>query len=233
GIAHLFAKRTRDGVERHTTAALLTIPEVDTLAALRGRQGSTLMPELRKAWSGEGLGFAYADPAKRLPVEAFTYRLCVLLGVQPGRAEVLFEDEDGGTPQRLLWVPTVDPSMPDEVPDDPPMLSWKYPAWPIASIDGKAVLPICDEAVSTIRKARLERVRGNGEALDGHALLTRLKIAAVLGLLDGRAEVIDDDWRIAGRIMVISDRTREAAKAALVRKQKDADLARGRRDGRR
>src|SRR5699024_4530978 len=39
GIAHLFAKRTRDGVERHTTAALLTIPEVDTLAALRGRQG--------------------------------------------------------------------------------------------------------------------------------------------------------------------------------------------------
>ena len=38
-----------------------------TKAALKGRQASALFPELRKAWKGESLGFAYADPTGHYP----------------------------------------------------------------------------------------------------------------------------------------------------------------------
>jgi hypothetical protein len=33
--------------------------------------------------------------------------------------------------------------------------------------------------------------------MDGHALLTRLKIAAALGLFDGRPEVDAEEWQLA------------------------------------
>jgi Bifunctional DNA primase/polymerase, N-terminal len=121
GIAHLFARRVRPKgqpsyVERIREAVLLKASEVDALTALDARQGSTLFSELRKGWSGEELGFAYADPDKRLPIEERTYRLCMLIGVQPERAGVLLGDVEGGLPQRLLWLPAVDPQAPEVPP---------------------------------------------------------------------------------------------------------------------
>ena len=53
---------------------------------------------------------------------------------------------------------------------------------------------------AVIDKVRLDQLRsGNGHTLDSHSLLARLKVAAALGLLDGRIEVNDDDWQLAGR----------------------------------
>ena len=64
----------------------MTAAEVDTLAALHRRQASTLLPELRKAWMGDALGFAYVDKEKRLTLARHSYRLCLVVGIQPERA---------------------------------------------------------------------------------------------------------------------------------------------------
>jgi len=229
GIAHLFMHRVKGEPKQHTEAAMLSVAEVDTLAGLKHRQGSTLMPELRKAWMGEPLGFAYADPAKRLPVRAHKYRLNLLVGVQPTRAAVLVDDADGGTPQRLVWMPTTDSAMPDDTPDPPGRIIWKPPTWPAQNTDTNwlSVLDVCHEATSTIRVAHLARQRGQGDALDGHALLCRLKVAAALGILAGRADVTDEDWRLAGLIMRQSDHTRTLVVDRLRAKQQQANVAQG------
>lgn len=111
GIPHLFAEREKQEksgkfrVVRTRSSVLFHVPEVDSLTALGNRQGATLLPQLRKAWSGEPLGFAYADANKAIPLAAHSYRLCVVLGVQPDRARPLLDDAGGGTPQRFLWLP--------------------------------------------------------------------------------------------------------------------------------
>lgn len=209
GLVHLFLRRTKEGVDQHRTAVIMSAAEIDTLAAVGARQGSTLLPELRKAWSGEGLGFAYADPAKALPLKAHQYRLCLIAGVQPTRAQWVLDDAGGGTPQRFLWLPADDPDAPDSAPVPPDPITWRAPAYGTAQYtDGRVHLPVCETARSVIDANRLARLRGHGDALDGHALLGRLKVAAVLGLLDGHAGVRDSDWELAGVIAAVSDSTR-------------------------
>ena len=235
GIGHLFARRVKDKIVRLADAVLLNVPEVDTLAALRQRQSSTLSPELRKTWDGAALGFAYVDPSKRLPLAAHSYRLCLLLGVQPARAGTLLDDADGGTPQRFVWLPAIDRDAPDVPPEAPDPVEWHKPELPPSPpfTKGLRVLPVCEEAKQTIRAARLARLRGNGEALESHALLCRLKVAAALGLLDGRCSVSEQDWHLAGMLMEASDRTRSSVAEALRRRQRNDNLARGHAEGER
>lgn len=164
------------------------MPEVDSLTALGNRQGATLLPQLRKAWSGEALGFAYADPNKAIPVAAHTYRLCVVLGVQPDRAGPLLDDTGGGTPQRFLWLPNTFRWHDSEAPEPvvvPPQ------SWPSL---GRLEMPLPTEARDLIRSSRIARLEGDADALDGHALLCRAKVAVALTLLEGRRVVTSDDW---------------------------------------
>lgn len=235
GIAHLFARRTKDGMERIREAVLMRVAEIDTLAALGDRKGATLLPELRKAWSGEDLGFAYADPTKALSIVAHSYRLSLVAGVQPGRAQWVLDDSDGGTPQRFLWLPAVDPDAPDTAPDAPSQMAWSTPKWPTAeAFTGRVNLTVCQTARTLIDTNRLARLRGDGEALDGHALLCRLKVAAALAILNKRPFVDDDDWELSGHISALSEATRtavvdglkrEAAKANRGKAEAEADRA--------
>ncbi|WP_435589180.1 hypothetical protein [Micromonospora chalcea] len=233
GIAHLYVRRTRANsagggdVEQHTTSALIDVPEIDTMTALGSRQGATLLPELRKAWVGEALGFAYADPSKRLPLRGHTYRLALIAGVQPGRGGTLLGDADGGTPQRFLWLPVIDPDAPDTQPSEPAPWEWKPPRWP--GCGQRTILPLCDTAKAEVDADRLVRLRGHTSTddLDAHALLARLKVAAALAILDGRAAVIDDDWSIAAAVMAISARTRAGIAAELRRAASQRNKERG------
>lgn len=147
GILKEYAyKKGREQVDIRNSV-LFSVPEIDSLAALKGRSGSTLMPELRKAWMGEQLGFSYAADDKKIPIKDHRYRMTMVVGVQPGRSQTLFEDADGGTPQRFLWFPTTDPDRPRELPENPEVL--KLPRWPggelvtknatetVQSVDGK------------------------------------------------------------------------------------------------
>lgn len=228
GIAHGFRKREKGEVvwRDDTHAVLFSVAEIDTLAAQGDRRGATLMPELRRGWSGEQLGFGYADPAKRLPVPAHEYRMCMVAGIQPARAGVLLNDADGGTPQRFIWMPATDPDAPDVAPDEPTRLTWKAPAVSDIVGIGGARMEVCHAARTTIDHARLGRLRGQGDALDGHALLARLKVAAALAVADGRYDVGDEDWQLAGVVMAKSDRVREHVGAVLAAKAAQVNTAR-------
>lgn len=231
GICHFYAHREKQDVIRDKFSCLFTVPEVDTLSALSGRTGATLLPELRKAFSGEQLGMLYADPSKRLPIERHTYRLCLVLGVQPLRAGGLLADT-GGTPQRFVWLPASDPHLPDVPPETPSPWTWPgIEGTPFGNPDGVQPMTVCDEAVSVILENRRARMRGNTEALDGHALFCRLKVAAAFALLDSRWEVTESDWSLAGTVMSVSSRTRDAIQARITQAAIDSDKARAIREG--
>ena len=232
GIAHLYAHREKGAVVRDRSAVLFTVPEVDNLVAQKERRGSTLLPQLRSAWSGERLGFAYADPTKALPIDAHTYRLGLVLGVQPGRAAPLLDDADGGTPQRFVWLPAEDPGAPDVTPPEPAPLPMPVTdgAWP-SGVRGRHSLLIPQTAVDTIRATRLARVRGKGAELDGHELLCTLKVAAALALLAGRRAVTDDDWRLARVVLSVSKSTRNGVENYLAEQSREANVKRGEAEG--
>jgi len=240
GLTHLFVKRTKTGIEQHTVAVLADIPEVDTLAALNSRQGSTLQPVLRQAYMGEQFGFGYADPTKRLVVEGHRYRLCLVVGIQPARAGAILDDTDGGTPQRYLWLPATDRDAPDIAPEAPKPWRWRAPSWRPADstgwrdpTTGHVHIPVCETARTAIDQARVARLRADGDALDSHALLARLKVGAALALLDGRAEVAEQDWTLAGTVLDMSDRTRGRVVDTLRRTGADANRRRGEAEGER
>jgi hypothetical protein len=231
GLAKLFAHRDKGAVVRDRYSLLADIPEVDTLAALGGRQSSTLMPQLRQAWSGELLGFGYSDPTKAIHIEPHSYRLCAVLGVQPGRAGPLFAETDGGTPQRFLWVWGTDKNMPDTEPQPPERLRLNaYQGW-TGTVGGQLVLPIPEVAIDTTKTAHRQRARGEADALDGHALLLREKVMVALAVLDGRRVPIEDDWRVAGQVMAHSDRSRERVQAVLRASEEQKAEAAGRYQG--
>lgn len=208
-------------------AVLLNVPEIDTLDALMRRSSSTLPSLLRQGFSGETLGFGYADDTKRAFVPGGEYRLTMLVGVQPTRSGALFDDADGGTPQRFLFLPTEDsqvsrhnrPAKP--APIDPNVFAGEWPH--------EFTIPAC--ATEEIEIAAEARARGEGDALDGHRLFVRAKVAAALAVLDGRRWMTEDDWRLSAVVMAVGDRTRAVCVAALGEAAQAANVARGRSDG--
>jgi hypothetical protein len=69
-------------------------------------------------------------------------------------------------------------------------------------------MDVCATARQIIVTERRKAVRGEGDALDGHALLTRLKVAAGLAIMDKSRNVSDEDWQLSGVIAAMSDATR-------------------------
>lgn len=235
GIAHGYKRRVKGELEwlDDTHAVLFSVPEIDSLAAQGDRKGATLMPQLRSGWTGEQLGFGYADPTKRIIVEAHQYRLCLVAGIQPGRAACLLDDADGGTPQRFLWMPATDPSAPGVEPEAPAPMPWVAPPTTRLVTFGGIKVTVCANAVEIIKEARRARNRGDGDALDGHALLAQLKTAAALGILDGRYEVTDEDWGLADTIMRKSAATRAGVAQHLQAKKIEANHGRAVADAKR
>lgn len=229
GILHAYAMWSKaEGVQQIRESVLFVVNEVDQLTAVGSRQGATLMPKLREAYSGETLAFNYADPTKRLHVRRHHYRMALTVGVQPGRAAALFDDADGGTPQRFLWLPVTDPDMPRDRLPEPKRWTVKVPGRPPT---GRVVVAVCDEAREEITEAHWRRSRGEGDALDGHALYTQLKVAAALAVLDGHLGtdgVTAEDWCLAGVLMDVSNATRTAVQAELRRAAAGANEARAR-----
>jgi hypothetical protein len=226
GIAAMFAPPKKEGVEP-ITAAILSVPEIDTLAGVAARQGSILLAQLKSALMGELIGQSNASEATTRVVQAHSYRCCLSIGAQPGHAGVLFNDTTGGTPQRLLWLPTTDPTMPADPTADPEPLNTVLPSW---ARSAAVIVYGPSEVEQTIIAAHLARQRGEGDALDGHALLTRCKVGAVLAIMAHRTVVSELDWELSEVVMQMSDRTRnsmiEHARQASRAKIKDRAMSR-------
>lgn len=180
--------------------------EIDTIAALGARTGSTTMAVLRSGFSGETLGFSYATKGRDIHLDAGTYRMTLVLSVQPRRAGALLDDHRGGTPQRFMWFPGMDR---------------RVTATAAVAYDG-ARLPLPDHfemargreivvpniARDTIVANRVKAMHGDADVLDGHALFCREKFAYALALLDGRMSMSAEDWELSGIATAVSDRTR-------------------------
>lgn len=237
------------------TRVMFTVDEVESLTAQGGRSGSTLFPTLRSAWTGDSLGFANRDKTKAIPVEAHRYRLTMIVGAQPTKAQPLLDDADGGTPQRFLWMPTTDPNAPDVEPAEPePIIvgPWPQPktGFSVSGVETAevalvttppdprsfVVLAIPESVREDVLAQRKKVLRGDPDAnpLDGHALMTRLKVAVGLMVLNGRYDKVgDDDWDLAGVVMEVSNRTRREVEKVIACEAAKSNQARGEAEGRR
>lgn len=244
GIDSAFTVQTnKNGPVQFCDAVLFTVTEIDTLAAHGAMSGATVMATLRKVYTGAALGARYADKFKRRPVSAHHYRAALVAGVQPARSGVLLKDADGGTPQRWLWLPTNDPGaragMSGASFEVGRFGIWtQYPfLQAVGETEDEAAVPqrdrieikVCETARAAIvghRQTRLAAdLAGADDDLTGHELLTRLKVAALLALLDGgRAEVGDGDWDLAGVAMGISNETRTVCAGVLNAARRRANL---------
>lgn len=221
-------RRATEGSE--VQSILFSIDEVDSLASLKDRSGQTTMSVIRSGFSGETLGYTYRGRAKEV-VPKHTYRMTMLVSVQPDRAAALFDDAGGGTPQRFQWFIGRD----RRITADPP-------TWPTlggtprriallsATEMGKAagIISVPDEVRDTLRQARAASMSGDDFALDGHALYCREKFAFALALMDGRTAISDDDWKLSGIAAEVSDWTRKHTQRKLVAAQDESARERGR-----
>lgn len=199
--------------------------EIDTMTALWSRNGSTLMGILRSGFSGETIGFSYRSNGDHL--EAQTYRMTLVLSVQPALAGGLLDDHGGGTPQRFMWFPGSDKRITAQRPWPTGELTlpkpgeWKFPR----------ELAIPAEAERLILEERAKAMRGEQDALDGHALFVREKFAYALTVLDGRVEMSSEDWQLAGLAMQMSDQVRQRVVEQLAEAAETDAAERGRLAG--
>lgn len=224
GLAATFADRGQETI----TTAIFTAAEVDGLAALMSRQGSTLESVVRQLFTGEAIGFANARKDTRVIVPRLSYRAGVICGVQPARSAVLLRAADGGTPQRFLWLPVRDPDMPDQrpAPVDPkaviaPAFGFPDPGEPAVEI----VLPPAAKDAIDAHQVACHRGDSEVDPLDGHALLLRAKVAIALAVLDERKDVNVEDWSLSGTIMAVSKATRLMCQKELDSQRRKANKA--------
>jgi hypothetical protein len=200
--------------------------EIDNMAALGNRAGSTLNGNLRDAFTGETMGYAYRQASDQ-HLEAGTYRLTLVVNIQPARAGALLDDAHGGMLQRFMWFPGTDPRVTAQRPlmpgslDLPSHSAWMYPR----------ELRIPYEAAELVIDERERSMHGESNPLAGHALFIREKFAYALAVLDGRDEMTDEDWRLAGIASRVSDHTRAWVTSELEQIKDDEATEKGRLHG--
>ncbi|GAA3256024.1 hypothetical protein [Streptomyces lavendulae] len=223
-------RRSRGGAEtpvmrrvrrqvRHN--AFFYIDEGQILAKLGERSGSTLGETLRRAAVGETLGQTNASEERTRYIEAGTYSLGLLIGFQPSTALPVLADSSTGTPQRFLWGWAEDPAIPDLPPAMPgplPDLDCLRSRWDPLDI----TFP--QRVREMLWRERVLRNRGELHVpeLDGHAGLIKVKVSALLALLDGRYVVTEADWELAE---VMWDASCAVRDSLLARAHREAEAA--------
>ncbi|WP_145943667.1 hypothetical protein [Corynebacterium glyciniphilum] len=221
GIAELFTRRGTKADEPAKATpdrVKFRIPEIDALTAASSKRESTILPVLRQAFMSEPLGHTGASRDTTRNVPAHSYRMAVVMGIQPRRAGGLLHDADGGTPQRVLWLPVAYPEAPDHAPAAPAPFIIRLPAGTRGSADygnSPVTMSLPDSVTELVKANRLRRLRGEAvEGLDGHLLFTTEKVAAALALMDGRTNVTNADWDAATAVIEKSTATRELCRDA-------------------
>jgi hypothetical protein len=206
GLVTLFIDVEKGISIQVATKAMSVIDEIGQLGAQQSRTGSTLAAILRTAWSGAGLSTHSADKDRRRNLNAHAYRYVLVVGVQYATAHIIMDDAGAGTPQRFGMMPATDRHAPaHDIPDpqNNPFANWRMP-------QHGNLISYPDHVRDHVRDNRRANLAGNTDALDGHAVFTRLKIAAGLAILHRTTTVTEQFWDISGHIMRMSDRTRTA-----------------------
>jgi hypothetical protein len=218
--------------------------EGSTLVKLLERAGSTIGETLRSAWSGETIGQKNGRVETTRTVPARSYAAGLVIGWQPSTILPLLDDHEAGTPQRFLYCWAVDQSIPprsarvlwpgemlspfpDNVPTNlpPPGTIIAAPAPPMLGESIVFAEAITDELYDT------EHAKNTGSLPHDHPLrdpfrsqhpVLKVKIAALLALLEGRRSVTADDWRLAQIVIDTSDRVRQYLQAVAAGKARAA-----------
>lgn len=251
-IAHFVERRKEDGEWRDVmveTQAYAAIDEIDSLEALAGRSGSILLSNLKLLWTGAYAGSGNATQERRRSLPAHSYRLALIAGVQPGLGQVLFSEESaiGGLPQRFVFATVQDPTLSRSsfIPEDPGALHRQIPPSIPFAPEFRAgghtpregdvhVLPVAQEIVAEMLDMQIAIKLGEeGNALKGHWMLAKLKVAALLSILHGATSVTNQWWQGAERVMQHSDATRDSLIETLRRAANRENVARGAGDAER
>jgi hypothetical protein len=225
GKTHMVKRQVRHN-------AFIYIDEGDMVAALSERSGSTTLSTLRSIWSGKSIGQNNATKERKRIVPAGSYTFGVVVGIQETKTGPIIADAGAGTPQRFAWAEARDPSLSDTPPQWPGSLDWHPPLLPLngdvnADLDGNYYMELAEPVADEIRRNDLLRNRGEVrlKALDAHADLLRLKIAGLLAILDGRLNITEEDWYLAGIVKATSDKVLAHAQAVLSAETERAERA--------
>ncbi len=201
------------------TAGFFYVDEGQQLLAQSERQGSTTLSTLRLMWAGEVAGTtgARAETTRRL--QAGSYRVSLLVGLQPDFASTLLADDHAGTPQRFLWLACRDP----EPPDNPGRPRGALPM--PHTITGQ--IRLSQTVERTIDSVRLEVLRngGHNDPLASQENVLRLRTGYLLALLNGRPEELDgDDWLAGLQLVEHSKNVAHALKQIAQEKRREQNL---------
>ena len=201
------------------TGVIAVLDEGQALADLGSRKGSTLLPVLRTMWSGGDTGAANAS--------AETKRHLAGAVVQPLRPHRrLPAGQDGRTARRhrgrhaaAIHLPVrAGPVAARRVADVAAGPSTTSPRPPSTGGLGRSMSIEAAIAVEwQQQRTALTRGELTVDALDSHAGLARLKIAAGLALLNDRTHVGLDDWALAQVVMTTSSAVRSSVLSARLR----------------
>lgn len=209
------------GEEPRRDAVLFTVDEVDTMKAMSSRSGQTTSAVLRTAFSGGTLGFSYVS-SKLAPLAENSYRMTMVVNVQPTLAGPLIDAAQGGMPQRLMWFPAQDPRIRASLQND-----W-IPSLPLPRFESyPRTIDIPDEARQFILAGVEAAGRGAVTELDTHANFCREKLAFALAVLDGRTEMNVEDWELSGVVQRVSTMTRDNTVAAMEEGARNEAIDRG------
>lgn len=217
-------------------AALFHSDEGASLNKMIERAGSTVGETLRSAWSGEAIGQKNGRSDTTRTIPARSYSAGLVIGYQPSTALPLLADYEAGTPQRFLYGWAVDPTIPPrsarvpwpgeitspfpaDTPTDLPAAGAIVAGPPTVNLSPIAFAEeILDELYDT------EHAKSTGTLPAGHWLLApgsleldpyksqhtvlKVKVAALLALLEGRRNVTLVDWDLAQIVIDTSDAVR-------------------------
>jgi hypothetical protein len=206
---------------RHKHPVILRVDEIGKYAAAAaGASGQNFIAEIKSGVFGEGLGQSVATDEKNLQCEERSYRLVGLIGAAPGIAGPLFDDVDGGLPQRLLFAnllrPGQEPSATlgafDDMALDDDQADGGGQYVPLNPLVWKRPLPkpgqvgFADSGRVARRVAEMNSVRWG--LLDAHVPYLTHAVATVLAYLDGRWLIQPADLTLAGDVVEVSRATR-------------------------
>lgn len=217
-------------IKRQTRHNAFIYADEGEILAVQARRNTanTILPILRSVFTDGTLGQANASEERKRVISGGHYVYGIVLGIQPEKVASLFEDAGGGTPQRFLWMPTNTPvPPPGERPDWPGELprAAAKPIW--VGVGGWMYFSLPHEVVTEIQHNDHNKQQNGCDPLNEHADLIRLKVAAILALMDGRHDVSLEDWQLALAIRDVSDATRQHVLDGLSQQRSAANRARG------
>lgn len=204
---------TGEKVQMHNNL-FVYVDEGEILRKYARRDGTTLDVVIRTAHSGGALGQHNASKATSRFVSPNSYRLGLVVGFQPQKAGALLTPEsvDGGTPQRFVWA-AGQISQSDRIKMDDFRDRFEWPGelrLPSATWNREGEVKISPLLVRAIQDYQLDVLSGReapAHPLDAHETLITLRMAVLLGLLEGRPGPNSEDherartlWRVNAQV---------------------------------